>query len=189
MSSSRDKGKQYKIISSGPFTPCRSPWLWDDWLFSFTPAGLRWRKILSTLHDFTKKVITERKAEYASSETQTGVDDVGMKKRLAFLDLLIEASENGTVLTDEDIREEVDTFMFEGHDTTATNMSFALYLLATHPEIQRRCQVELDTIFGEDRDRPATSQDINKMKYIDLCLKEALRWSLDQPELCCYLLF
>ena len=72
---------------------CRSPWLWDDWLFSFTPGGLRWRKILSTLHDFTKKVIAERKAEYASSGTRTGVDDVGMKKRLAFLDLLIEASE------------------------------------------------------------------------------------------------
>ena len=55
-------------------------------------------------------------------------------------------------------------------------MSFALYLLAAHPEIQRRCQAELDTIFGEDRDRPATSQDINKMKYIELCLKESPRW-------------
>ena len=28
--------------------------------------------------------------------------------------------------------------MFEGHDTTATNMSFTLWLLATHPDIQKR---------------------------------------------------
>ena len=71
---------------------CRSPWLWDDWLFSFTPTGVRWRRVLQTLHSFTDKVIAERKAEIASCQTGHD-DDVGRKKRLAFLDLLIEASE------------------------------------------------------------------------------------------------
>ena len=168
-----------------------SPWLWDDLIFGLTPAGFRMRKYLDCLHGFTNKVIAEKKQEARESKNENTEDEVGMKKRLAFLDLLIDASKGGTVLSDEDIREEVDTFMFEGdsdskksfksnlilsgHDTTATNMSFSLYLLATHPEIQRKCQEELDSIFEGDRTRPATSQDLSKMKYVESCLKEALR--------------
>ena len=72
---------------------CRSPWLWGDTLFSFTPSGFRWRSILATLHGFTNKVIAERKEEFAKAEVKAADDDVGMKKKLAFLDLLIEASE------------------------------------------------------------------------------------------------
>jgi len=154
----------------------RSPWLWDDRLFSITPAGFDWRKGLKTLHGYTNKVIKERREERSCKNMKdTGDDDLGVKKRYAFLDLLLEASEDGKVLSDEDIREEVDTFMFEGHDTTAANMSFTLYLLATHPEIQRKCWEELDDIFDGDQDREATSDDLARMKYLECCIKESLR--------------
>lgn len=101
-------------------------------------------------------------------------DDVGEKKRMAFLDLLIEASQNGVVITSEEIREQVDTIMFEGHDTTAAGSSFFLSLMAAHPEIQERVIQELDDIFG-DSDRPATFADTLEMKYLERCLLETLR--------------
>jgi len=155
----------------------RSPWLWNDWLFAISPPGFRMRKVLNILHGFTNKVIAERKEEWMMLQGNTKEEDegVGQKKRHAFLDLLLDASEGGKVMSDMDIREEVDTFMFEGHDTTATNMSFSLWLLATHPEIQARCHKELDTIFSGDQDREATSQDLAEMKYLESCLKESLR--------------
>ncbi|KAK5643681.1 hypothetical protein RI129_007526 [Pyrocoelia pectoralis] len=101
-------------------------------------------------------------------------NDVGEKKRLAFLDLMIEASQNGVVITSEEIREQVDTIMFEGHDTTAAGSSFFLSLMAAHPEIQERLIREMDEIFG-DSDRPATFADTLEMKYLERCLLEALR--------------
>jgi len=154
----------------------RSPWLWDDWVFALSPTGARMRSVLKTLHGFTEKVIAERKQELEEERGHQQVEEVmGKKRKLAFLDLLVEASKGGTILSDCDIREEVDTFMFEGHDTTATNMSFTLWLLATHPDVQRRVQEELDEIFEGDQERAATSQDLAAMKYVECCLKESLR--------------
>ena len=55
---------------------------------------------------------------------------------VTFLDILISATlPDGSKLKDSDIQEEVDTFMFEGHDTTACGLSWLLYLLGKHPEV------------------------------------------------------
>ena len=43
-------------------------------------------------------------------------------------------------------------------------MSFTLYLLATHPEIQRKCWEELNDVVDGDQDRAATSEDLARMK-------------------------
>nr|XP_023013049.1 cytochrome P450 4g15 [Leptinotarsa decemlineata]XP_023013057.1 cytochrome P450 4g15 [Leptinotarsa decemlineata] len=101
-------------------------------------------------------------------------DDVGEKKRMAFLDLMIEASQNGVVINDEEIKEQVDTIMFEGHDTTAAGSSFFLSMMGVHQDIQDKVVQEIDEIFG-DSDRPATFADTLEMKYLERCLMETLR--------------
>ncbi|XP_072941702.1 cytochrome P450 4g15-like [Epargyreus clarus] len=102
-------------------------------------------------------------------------NDVGEKKRLAFLDLMIESAQNGTNnITDFEIKEEVDTIMFEGHDTTAAGSSFVLCLLGIHQHIQARVYNELYEIFG-DSDRPVTFEDTLQMKYLERVIFESLR--------------
>lgn len=102
-------------------------------------------------------------------------NDIGEKKRLAFLDLMIESAQNGTNdISDHEIKEEVDTIMFEGHDTTAAGSSFTLCLLGVHQDIQAKVYDELYEIFG-DSDRPATFADTLKMKYLERVILESLR--------------
>ncbi|XP_030750789.1 cytochrome P450 4g1-like [Sitophilus oryzae] len=102
--------------------------------------------------------------------------DIGEKKRLAFLDFMIEASQiPGNNLSDEDIKEEVDTIMFEGHDTTAAGSSFVLCLLGVHKNIQDACVNELKEIFHDDWSRPITFTDTLQMKYLERVIMETLR--------------
>ncbi|EDV99545.1 cytochrome P450 4g15 [Drosophila grimshawi] len=101
-------------------------------------------------------------------------NDIGEKKRLAFLDLMLESAQSGALITDTEIKEQVDTIMFEGHDTTAAGSSFFLSLMGIHQDIQDRVIAELDGIFG-DSQRPASFQDTLEMKYLERCLMETLR--------------
>lgn len=99
----------------------KSPWLHNETIFNLTPTGARMRKVLSTLHGFTDKVIQEKKLEFNNrrlrlkgANKENNQDEIGIKKRKAFLDLLIESSEDGSMIDDKGLREEVDTFMFAG---------------------------------------------------------------------------
>jgi cytochrome P450 family 4 len=78
------------------------------------------KKILKVLHDFTDSVIIARRNELENKmknneKTDEIVDDVGSKKKLALLDVLLQSTIDGKPLSNMDIREEVDTFVFEGH--------------------------------------------------------------------------
>lgn len=98
-----------------------------------------------------------------------------IKKRPVFLDVLLDHHIRENSITEEEIREEVDTFMFEGHDTTSAAISWCIYLLGHNMEIQRRVQSEVDVIFSSEKDRYATVEDLKEMKFLECCIKESLR--------------
>jgi len=158
----------------------KRPWTWNDTIYGLTPTGKDYAKNVSILHKFTNKVIQERKTgldRTAVSDEKGQNDDIFFKskKRLAFLDmLLMSTTEDGQLLTDDDVREETDTFMFEGHDTTAAAMTWSVLEIGSHPEVQERVMEEIDSIFG-DSDRPATAQDLKELRYLECVIKETLR--------------
>nr|XP_045227464.1 cytochrome P450 4A11-like [Macaca fascicularis] len=81
--------------------------------------------------------------------------------------------ENESSLSDKDLRSEADTFMFGGHDTTASGISWILYALATHPKVQQRCQEEIQSFLGDGAS--ITWDRLDKMPYTTMGIKEVLR--------------
>ena len=58
------------------------------------------------------------------------------RKKKAFLDLLLEVELNdGLRFSNSDIQEEVDTFMFEGHDTTTCSLAWTIFLIGHYPKV------------------------------------------------------
>jgi cholesterol 24(S)-hydroxylase len=67
-------------------------------------------------------------------------------------------------------------FFVAGHDTTANALSFALYHLAVHPEIQQRARDEVIRILSDEKqDITPTVEDTKQMNYINQIIKEVLR--------------
>nr|BAC86562.1 unnamed protein product [Homo sapiens] len=160
------------------FRRIKMPWLWLDLWYLMFKEGWEHKKSLKILHTFTNSVIAERANEMNANEDCRG-DGRGSapskNKRRAFLDLLLSVTDDeGNRLSHEDIREEVDTFMFEGHDTTAAAINWSLYLLGSNPEVQKKVDHELDDVFGKS-DRPATVEDLKKLRYLECVIKETLR--------------
>ncbi|XP_072050844.1 cytochrome P450 4V2-like [Amphiura filiformis] len=153
----------------------KTPWFWPESVYHRLGIGKEYEHCLHILHGLTKSVIRERYEERQMSRNPTESSSGDRKsKRLAFLDLLLTMQDEDSSFTFSDIQEEVDTFMFEGHDTTAAASSWALYLLGLHPEIQQRVLEELDQVF-EYRNEPCSMEKLNQLTYLGCVLKEALR--------------
>ncbi|CAM9337799.1 unnamed protein product [Rangifer tarandus platyrhynchus] len=149
----------------------RNAFYQNDLIYRLTPEG-RWNhRACHIAHQHTDTVIKERKA-YLQKEGE--LEKVRSRRHLDFLDILLFARmENGSSLSDNDLRAEVDTFMFEGHDTTASGISWILYALASHPEHQQRCREEIQSLLGDGA--AITWDHLDQMPYTTMCIKEALR--------------
>ncbi|XP_066909111.1 cytochrome P450 4C1-like [Halyomorpha halys] len=75
--------------------------------------------------------------------------------------------------TDQDVQDEVITFMFEGHDTTTMSLTFTTWLLGTHLDVQEKLYHEVSNIL-QGKEEPSI-EDYSEMFYLERVIKESLR--------------
>jgi cytochrome P450 len=126
--------------------------------------GSPWRRLMAS------RAVIDR-IVYAEIERRRAAPDGG---RRDILSLLVEArGENGERFTDTEVRDQLTTLMFAGHDTSTSTVSFALYELAHHPDVLARLCEEQDRVLGGAP--PTIDQLERELPYLDMVVDEVLR--------------
>ncbi|XP_042096186.1 cytochrome P450 3A24-like isoform X3 [Ovis aries] len=100
------------------------------------------------------------------------------KPRVDFLQLMINSqnfkeTDNHKALSDQELMAQSISFIFGGYETTSSILSFIIYELATHPEVQQKLQEEIDATFPNKA--PPTYEVLAQMEYLDMVVNETLR--------------
>ena len=125
-----------------------------------TPANRTLKRANAILDAAVSRLITARKLESVSTNPDV-------------LDLLIASRDSqGEPLSEREIRDEIVTFIVAGHETVAAALTWCWALLATHPEVQRQLQAEVDSVVTPEH---LTLVDLAKLPFTRACVDEALR--------------
>jgi cytochrome P450 len=132
-------------------------WILDNRLP--TPGHRRYFKAVSEIDRIVFRIIAERR----KSKSDEG----------DLLSMLLQAQdEDGSQMTDAQLRDEVMTLFLAGHETTALALSWSLYLIATHPEAEKKFYAEVDQVL---QGRVPTVDDMRSLLYTEMIAKEAMR--------------
>jgi cytochrome P450 len=122
-----------------------------------TPLNLRYRAAERTLNGILANRVAAARARGAPAGSLMAM-------------LLDARDEHGRGLSDRQLGDEVRTAFAAGHETTASTLFWTFYLLARHPEQERRLHAEVDALAG-----PPTATDIPRLPFTRMVADEALR--------------
>lgn len=157
---SQDADKVGRVLSQivKPFaSQATIKWILDNRLP--TTAHRRFHREAQEIDDIVYRIIADRRA--------SGLDQGDL------LSMLLEAQdEDGSQMTDKQLRDEVMTIFLAGHETTALTLSWTWYLLAQNPAVEEKFHAELDEVLGG---RLPAMEDLQRLKYADMIVREAMR--------------
>jgi cytochrome P450 len=97
----------------------------------------------------------------------------GDRDRGDLLSMLLAASyEDGSGMSDEQLRDEVITIFLAGYETTANALTWTWYLLSQNPEVEAKLHAEIDSVLGV---RNAEFDDVPQLRYTRMVVGEAMR--------------
>jgi cytochrome P450 len=130
-----------------------------------TPTNIRYRRAVRTLDDITYELI-QRRRQLIETDPDAAPADL--------LTMLLQArdADSGAQMSDKQLRDEVITIFFAGHETTASTLSWAWYVLARRPDLAAQLHAEAGSAFA---DRRPQAEDIARLPLTRRVVDETLR--------------
>jgi cytochrome P450 len=124
-----------------------------------TPLNRRFDRAMSEFETLVDGLIDEREGRAAE------YDDL--------LALLLSADVDGErAMSVEEVRDNMITFLFAGHDTTSLALTYTFLLLSTHPRKRAKLDDEHESVLGGD---PPSMADLDELVYTEKVIRESLR--------------
>lgn len=122
------------------------------------------------------KIIGNRMIKFFTSLVSSTIRTRDEKNitRPDMLQLMMETRGTDNELSEEEMAAQAVGFFFAGFDTTSTVMCFVAHMLATHPQVYKKLQEEIDLVWENTSGEP-TYEDISDMEYLEAVLSETLR--------------
>ncbi|MCB9143694.1 MAG: cytochrome P450 [Anaerolineales bacterium] len=136
-----------------------SPGLWIFWAGMPRP---KYRRAIATMDEYLHGIIRQRRQEIERFGVEPSAGDL--------LGQLVAHSD----MSDDLIRDQLLTMLIAGHDTSTALLAWVFYLLGMHPDALAEAQAETDSLLSSHT-RPPSLEEINRLAFIDLVIKEALR--------------
>ncbi|MCF4966925.1 cytochrome P450 [Nostoc sp. CMAA1605] len=120
----------------------------------------RYQKAIALFDEAVYAIIKERRAS-----GKTGKDLLGMLMQ-------VEDADDGSRMTDKQLRDEAVTLILAGHETTANTLSWTFLQLAQNPDVREKLSAELKTVLNG---RTPTLADLPQLTYTNWVIKESMR--------------
>ena len=133
-----------------------------------SPTNIKLNNARKVLNDTISKMIETRRSE--TTEIQ---DKDVPPKHLDIMSMLLDAKyEDGSSMSNQLVMDELITLFVAGHETTSNALTWTIYLLSQHPDIQKKLQEELDNVLDG---RDAQFSDLENLSYTEMVIKESMR--------------
>ncbi|XP_034240172.1 probable cytochrome P450 4aa1, partial [Thrips palmi] len=146
-----------------------SPWLWPDFVFNRTSMGRSLKRQLANMREYVDASIVQRRLQ---AVRDAKVCDVALARKQILLDKMLQSE----AFSDQDMMDEIVTFLSGSTDTSIATLSFAFKMMSISPEIQDRVRAEVDDVLGVGADaRCVDLHDLPRLQYVEQVIRETMR--------------